>query len=60
MSSGIPDLENEAKETDKIDEDIEIKDSLRPDLRKLLKNNFGDTKYKIYTDEFDEAQKLKN
>ena len=57
IESGIPDLENEAKETDKIDEDIEIKDSLRPDLRKTIKNNFGDTKYKIYTDEFDEVIK---
>ena len=30
----MPDLENEAKETDQAEEDIEIEDSSQPDLRK--------------------------
>ena len=34
MNSGLPDLENEAKESDQAEEDVEIEDSSQPDLRK--------------------------
>ena len=34
IESGVPDLENEAKESDDSDEEIEIEDSTRPDLKK--------------------------
>ena len=34
IESGVPDLENEAEDHDKVDEDFEIEDSSRPDLRK--------------------------
>ncbi len=57
IESGVPDLENEAKESDTSDEEIEIEDSSRPDLKKRNLNNYGDLKYKTYTDEFDEIIK---
>ena len=57
IDSGIPDLESEAKESDQDDEDIEIKDSSEPDLRKKGKSALGDINYKTYTDEFDEIIK---
>ena len=34
IDSGIPDLENEAKESDKVEEELEIEDSSRSDLKK--------------------------
>ena len=33
----MPDLENEAKESDQAEEDVEIEDSSQPDLRKKEK-----------------------
>ncbi len=63
IDSGIPDLENEAKESDQADEDIEIEDSSQPDLRKKGKSALGDINYKTYTEEFDEiikAEELEN
>ncbi len=63
VDSGVPDLENEAKDSDKIEEEIEIENSSRPDLRKRNINNLGDLKYKTYTEEFDEvikAEELEN
>ena len=63
IESGVPDLENEAEENDKLDEGFEIEDSSRPDLRKKRVNNFDDIKYKSYTQEFDEvvkAEELEN
>mgnify|MGYP001400549467 CR=1 FL=1 len=60
IDSGVPDLENEAKESDKADEELEIADSSRPDLRKRGNTNFGDLKYKTYTEEFDEIIKAED
>jgi len=63
IDSGIPDLENEAKESDQAEEDVEIEDSSQPDLRKKGKNALGDINYKTYTEEFDEiikAEELEN
>ena len=57
IDSGVPDLENEAKDTDIADEELEIEDSSRPELKKSGKTNFGDLKYKTYTEEFDEIIK---
>ena len=57
IESGIPDLENEAKETDKADQELEVESSSRPDLRKKNSFEFGDAKYKTYTEEFDEIIK---
>ena len=63
IDSGMPDLENEAKESDQAEEDIEIEDSSQPDLRKKGKSALGDINYKTYTEEFDEiikAEELEN
>ena len=57
IESGVPDLENETKESDKEDEKVELEDSSRPDLKKRSLNNFGDLKYKTFTEEFDEIIK---
>ena len=57
IESGIPDLENETKENDKADQELEIESNSRPDLRKKNSFEFGDTKYKTYTEEFDEIIK---
>ena len=60
IDSGLPDLENEAKDSDKADEELEIEDSSRPDLRKRGNLNFGDLKYKTFTEEFDEIVKAED
>jgi len=63
IDTGIPDLENEAKESDQAEEDVEIEDSSQPDLRKKGKSVLGDINYKTYTEEFDEiikAEELEN
>ena len=57
MISGVPDLENLTKDSDKGEEDLEIEDNSRPDLKKRGNLNFGDLKYKAYTEEFDEIVK---
>ncbi len=63
IDSGVPDLENEAKESDKAEEELEIEDSSKQDLTKRGKTNINDLKYKTYTEEFDEiikAEELEN
>ncbi len=57
IDAGVPDLENEAKDTDNAEEEVEIENSSRPDLRKKGNSNLGELKYKIYTEEFDEIIK---
>ncbi len=63
IDSGVPDLENEAKDSDEAVEELEVEKSSRPDLRKRNNPNFADLKYKSYTQEFDEivkAEELEN
>ena len=60
IESGIPDLENEAKESNEVDEELELDESVRPDLKKGNSKNFGDLKYKTYTEEFDEIIKAED
>ena len=57
IESGVPDLENESKDSDALDEEIGLRESSRPDLKKRNINKFGDLKYKTYTEEFDEIIK---
>ncbi len=57
IDMGVPDLENLSKDSDKGQEDLEIEDNSRPDLKKRGNLNFGDLKYKAYTEEFDEIVK---
>ena len=60
IDSGMPDLENEAKESDQAEEDVEINDSSQPDLKKKGRNSLGDINYKAYTEEFDEIIKAED
>ena len=63
IDAGVPDLENEASDSDKSEEELEIEDSSRPDLKKRGSQNLSDLKYKTYTEEFDEtikAEELEN
>tara|TARA_B100000886_G_scaffold340369_1_gene309501 strand:+ start:1081 stop:2895 length:1815 start_codon:yes stop_codon:yes gene_type:complete len=63
IESGVPDLENETKESDILDEEVQLDDSSRPDLKKRNISNFGDLEYKTYTEEYDEvikAEELEN
>ena len=60
IESGIPDLENEAKQSDQDTESFETEDNTSPDLRKNNKLNFGDIKYRTYTEEFDEIIKAED
>ena len=63
IDRGIPDLENQTKDSDKADEELEIEDNSRPDLKKRGNTQFGDLKYKTFTEEFDEiikAEELEN
>ncbi len=57
IDSGVPDLENQSKESDQNTEEIEIEDNSKPDLRRNGKNRISDLKYKTYTEEFDEVIK---
>ena len=57
IDGSIPDLENQATDSDKSDEEIEVEDNSRPDLRKRGNTNFGDLRYKSFTEEFDEIIK---
>tara|TARA_B100000686_G_scaffold99685_1_gene106809 strand:- start:280 stop:2073 length:1794 start_codon:yes stop_codon:yes gene_type:complete len=54
IDSGVPDLEDQASESDKDFEEIEVEDKSKSELKKNIKNNLGDLKYKAYTEEFDE------
>jgi len=60
IDSGMPELENEAKDSDQSEEEVEIEDSSQPDLRKKGKNALGDINYKTYTEEFDEIIKAED
>ena len=57
IDGSIPDLENQATDSDKSEEDIEVEDNSRPDLRKRGNTNFGDLRYKSFTEESDEVVK---
>ena len=60
IDANIPDLNNETKETNEAESQVEITDSKRIDSKKENSMNFGDFKYKIYTDEFDEMIKAED
>ena len=59
IESGVPDLENEANESNK-NEEIEIEGDSKSNLKRNIKNNLGDLKYKFYTEEFDEIIKAED
>ena len=56
IDANLPDVDQLSSETDKENEVNEDQDSLNaPNSRKKLNQNFGDSKYKFYTQEFDET-----
>jgi len=60
IDSGMPDLENEAKESDQAEDDVEIEDSSQAELKNKGRKNLGDINYKTYTEEFDEIIKAED
>ena len=60
IDGGIPDLENDANESDQTEEEVEVKENYNPDFKKRNLKNFGDIKYKSFTEEFDEMIKAED
>ncbi len=60
IDSGVPELENESRDSDQDTEEIEIEDKSKSEVKKNIKNNLGDLKYKVYTEEFDEIIKAED
>ena len=60
IDSGVPDLEDQSKESDQDGEEIEVEDKSKSDYRKNIKNSLGNLGYKTYTEEFDEIIKAKD
>ncbi len=61
IESGVPDLDNETKESDSDIEEVDIADNSSASERKLGKSeNYSDKDYKSYTDEFDQTIKAED
>ena len=60
IDSGVPELENESRDSDQDTEEIEIEDKSKSEVKKNIRNNLGDLKYKVYTEEFDEIIKAED
>ncbi|MFL2889906.1 MAG: cobaltochelatase CobT-related protein [Pelagibacteraceae bacterium] len=58
VESGVPNIDTTTKEADNEQDNVEIEDfSETMSQRNVKKNNFGDLKYKVFTEEFDEIIK---
>ena len=60
IESGVPDLENQTKESDQDGEEVEIEDKSKSDFKRNNRNTLLDLKYKVYTEEFDEIIKAED
>ena len=60
IESGIPDLDNKAKESDIAEEELQRDDGSDQNFKKRENIIFGDLKYKTYTEEFDEIIKAED
>ena len=60
IESGIPDLDNKAKESDIAEEELQRDDGSDQNFKKRENITFGDLKYKTYTEEFDEIIKAED
>ncbi len=60
IDTGMPDIDSVAMESDESEDEIEIQDSSKADLKKKANANFGDYKYKTYTEDFDEIVKAED
>ena len=55
IDTNVPELDNLADENDKNSNEIELEETSNDSEKRMrTKNNFGDQKYKFYTNEFDE------
>ena len=60
IDAGVPDVDNLSEENDS-NKTIDFEDSsMQPDYKRKLEKNFGDHKYKAYTEEFDEIIKAED
>tara|TARA_B100001248_G_scaffold98158_1_gene72878 strand:- start:114 stop:1964 length:1851 start_codon:yes stop_codon:yes gene_type:complete len=60
IDSSVLDQDHQTKDSDNVEEELEIEDSSRPDIKQRGNTNFGDIKYKTYTEEFDEIVKAED
>jgi len=61
IETGVPDLENNASESDKDSQEIEIDESANDtNKKKVFRKDYGDKRYKFYTEEFDEIIKAED
>ena len=61
IDAGVPNVEDFANESDTNDEMVEIEDfDTAANQKKELGRNFGDRKYKVFSEEFDEIIKAEN
>ena len=60
IESGSPDLENEAAESDKDGDEVEVEEKSTQEKKKNFKKSFDGIKYKFYTEEFDEIIKAED
>ena len=61
IDAGVPDIENLSEESNNKEETVNIEDSsIDKDYRSKREKNFGDQKYKVYTEEFDETVKAED
>ena len=61
IDAGVPNVEDFANESDTNDEMVEIEDfDAAANQKKELGRNFGDKKYKVFSEEFDEIIKAEN
>ena len=60
IDTGMPDIDSVAMESDVSEDEIEIQDSSKANPKKKGNANFGDYKYKTYTEDFDEIVKAED
>ena len=59
IDASLPDVDQLSSEIDK-EIEVDEEDTLNAPIIKKINKNFGDSKYKFYTQEFDEIISLKN
>ena len=61
IETGVPDLEKNASESDKDSQEVEIDETANDtNKKKVFRKDYGDKRYKFYTEEFDEIIKAED
>tara|TARA_B100001559_G_scaffold299434_1_gene284701 strand:- start:1644 stop:3449 length:1806 start_codon:yes stop_codon:yes gene_type:complete len=61
IDAGVPDIDNLSEDSNNKEETVEVEDSsMKTDYKRKREKNFGDQKYKVYTEEFDEIVKAED